>query len=304
MPSVQQLLGGASAAGPTQLNMIPQLPTITDIPTGGQFLQSSPYNEQQLAAYQNLLTTGQQRLQNPAAGFEPFAQRARQQFQSNIVPSIAERFTSMGGGQRSSAFQGALGSAASDLESQLAQAGGQYGLQTALQMIQQGLTPQYQQAYYQPSGINGILGSHLGETLPILGQLLAKNMASGQPFKQALTSGISSLFPSTATVADTAASVAAPVVGSAIGAGLSKAATAIPAAVKAAGPAAAATASPAAVAALAKKAATSAAPTAGAGVAATAAKGLGGATLGAIAMPIAVAGLFGWWLKELLSDED
>src|SRR5271154_2626387 len=48
-------------------------------------------------------------LQNPTAGFEPIAQKARTQFNTQTVPGLAERFTSLGGGQRSSAFQGALG---------------------------------------------------------------------------------------------------------------------------------------------------------------------------------------------------
>ncbi len=65
--------------------------------------------------------------------FEPIAQRARTQFQTQTVPGLAERFTALGG-QNSSAFQGALGSAASGLEEGLAAQGSQYGLQQNAQL--------------------------------------------------------------------------------------------------------------------------------------------------------------------------
>ena len=72
---------------------------------------------------------GMEGMQNPSAGFEPIAQQARQRFYSQTVPSLAERFTSMGNGQRSSAFQGALGRAGAGLEGDLAAQSSQYGLQ-------------------------------------------------------------------------------------------------------------------------------------------------------------------------------
>jgi hypothetical protein len=77
---------------------------------------------------------------NPGIGgqpgsFEPIAQRARTQFNTQTIPSLAERFTALGG-QNSSAFQGALGSAASGLEEGLAAQGSQYGLQQNAQLLQ------------------------------------------------------------------------------------------------------------------------------------------------------------------------
>src|SRR5277367_3365282 len=54
-----------------------------------------------------------QALQNPYEGFQPIENQARSQFQTSTIPSIAERFTSMGsGGQRSSAFGSATDQAA------------------------------------------------------------------------------------------------------------------------------------------------------------------------------------------------
>lgn len=75
------------------------------------------------------------------ADFGPIEQRARSQFSSQTVPSLAERFTAMGQGARnSSGFMGELGLAASDLESQLAGLRSQYGLN----QLQMGLTPQFE----------------------------------------------------------------------------------------------------------------------------------------------------------------
>lgn len=65
--------------------------------------------------------------------FAPIEQQARTQFNTQTIPSLAERFTAMGGegGQRSSAFQGALGRAGSDLEQGLAALKAQYALPQA-----------------------------------------------------------------------------------------------------------------------------------------------------------------------------
>ena len=65
-----------------------------------------------------------------AGGFAPIAEQARTQFEEQTVPSIAERFTAMGGGGgRSSAFAQQLGQAGAGLEQGLAAQGAQYGLQ-------------------------------------------------------------------------------------------------------------------------------------------------------------------------------
>ena len=73
-----------------------------------------------------------QQMQQPQQKFDfgPLAQQARTQFRTQTVPGLAERFTSMGGGgQRSSAFQGALGRAGAGLEENLAGTQSQIGLQ-------------------------------------------------------------------------------------------------------------------------------------------------------------------------------
>jgi hypothetical protein len=106
-----------------------------------------------------LLQLGQQNLQNPYQGFDPIQQQAEQQFATKTIPGLAERFTSLGNGaQNSSAFQGALGSAASGLHTQLGALRAQYGMQNqqnALQQLQLGLG---QNVYRQSQpGIGGQL---------------------------------------------------------------------------------------------------------------------------------------------------
>jgi hypothetical protein len=66
--------------------------------------------------------------QGQSPSFEPIAQKARTQFQTQTIPSLAERFTSMGN-RHSGAFKAALGNAGAGLEEGLAALGSQYGLQ-------------------------------------------------------------------------------------------------------------------------------------------------------------------------------
>lgn len=64
----------------------------------------------------------------PQTSFEPIAQLARQNFQEQTIPALAERFAGLGGLQ-STAFKGELGRAGSNLDNQLAALRSQYGLQ-------------------------------------------------------------------------------------------------------------------------------------------------------------------------------
>lgn len=88
---------------------------------------------------------------------------ARKQFSENTIPSLAERFSTLGA-QRSSEFRGALGQAGSDLESQLAGLRSQYGLQQA----RLGLIPQFENI--NETGRGG-LNSQLGQMLPMLAMM-------------------------------------------------------------------------------------------------------------------------------------
>jgi hypothetical protein len=65
--------------------------------------------------------------------FAPIEQQARENFQTKTVPSLAERFVGQGSGTHSSAFRGALGGAGSELETNLAALGAEYGLRNQAQ---------------------------------------------------------------------------------------------------------------------------------------------------------------------------
>jgi hypothetical protein len=115
----------------------------------------------------SLLSSTFQGLQNLQSGFEPIAQQAQNQFQTQTVPGLAERFTAMGGGQRSSAFQNALGSAGSGLQQNLAAMGSQYGLQNRTGLLDQlklGLLnqPKYEFTTRQGGALENIFGPLLG----------------------------------------------------------------------------------------------------------------------------------------------
>lgn len=153
-----------------------------------EMLQGTPARTENVP----LFNQGQQNLQNQSIqqllgllqgtggteGFKPFEEQARTQFQQNTIPTLAERFTALGGGQRSSAFQGALGNAASGLEQSLAGLRSQYGQnqlrsllpfagQQSFQPVQHARVPGFgEQALSGLAGISGpllaLLGMYLG----------------------------------------------------------------------------------------------------------------------------------------------
>ena len=136
-----------------------------------QYEQMQKFNPQQQQGFSQILQQALSGMQNPQEGFEPMAQQARSQFQSQTVPSLAERFTAMGqGGQRSSAFQGALGEAGAGLEEGLASQGSQYGLQRQGQLQQllgMGLTPQFDTFRNAPTqGLVGNMAAGAAEQIP------------------------------------------------------------------------------------------------------------------------------------------
>ncbi len=145
---------------------------------GGKFKQTpNKYNPQQQQALNSLLQQGLQGYQNPGTGFEPIEQQARTNFQKSI-PSLAERFTSLGGSDTrgSSDFAGMLGGAQSEFEQGLAALKAQYGQQNqqnSLRLIGLGLNPQTE-SYYQQG--NAGIGPQLLQTG---GQLAGNYLAGG-----------------------------------------------------------------------------------------------------------------------------
>jgi hypothetical protein len=117
---------------------------------GAQAQQLPRFTPEQQSALNQLLSQGLGQVKVGQGDENPIEQRARQQFQSQTIPSLAERFTSMGGsGTRgSSDFAGILGGAGADLESQLAM----LRYQSALQQLGLGLQPSFENIYIPQQG--------------------------------------------------------------------------------------------------------------------------------------------------------
>lgn len=130
----------------------------------GQWSKQYTKDEGQRQGQQQLLQQGLNQVNNPYQGFEPIADQARTQFNTQTIPSIANRFTNMGeGAQRSSAFQGALGAAGSQFEQGLAAMKSQYGFQNRAQGAQlagQGLESNFENNYTAggPSWLSSLFG--------------------------------------------------------------------------------------------------------------------------------------------------
>jgi hypothetical protein len=95
--------------------------------------------------------------------FSKIKRGAEENFYGSTVPSLAERFTGLGG-QNSSAFTGALASAGHGLDRDLAGLEAHYGMQQQqndrnylLQLLQQALQPQFENQYRPATG--GLFGS-------------------------------------------------------------------------------------------------------------------------------------------------
>lgn len=122
--------------------------------------------------------------------FAPIEQQARENFQTKTVPSLAERFVGQGSGTHSSAFRGALGGAGSELETNLAALGAEYGLRNQAQqqghlsnLLGHGLQ-QSQDNFYTPAqeGPGKQLIDAAGNIIGNLGSAAIQTGAAGQAF--------------------------------------------------------------------------------------------------------------------------
>src|SRR6266404_5198534 len=134
----------------------------------GFFMGHHPeiYNVSNLTGYQQrasnyILDQALRGLQQNQPNFTPIANQQLEQFYTQTVPSLAERFTSMGGGQRSSAFQGALANAGRFLHNDLAAQNQQFNQQNRsnyTNLLNFGLTPRFNTAL-NPGGAGLLPGA-------------------------------------------------------------------------------------------------------------------------------------------------
>lgn len=136
-----------------------------------QLLQQNRFNPAQENALNQLLQKSLSGLTGSQFDFSPIEQRARSQFQQQTVPSIAERFTSLGDNALSSpAFASQLGQAGAGLEEGLGAQKAGYGLQQQnmlMQLLQMALQPQMDS--YQVPQQEGFIQSILPTLLGLLG---------------------------------------------------------------------------------------------------------------------------------------
>lgn len=158
-----------------------------------QTQQLSRLNPTQQAAQNQILSMGLGGLQNlnQMFDFAPIEKEARNQFQSQTLPSIAERFTALGSGPNSSNYIGRLGAAGAGLEQSLASLKSNVGLQQQGQrqnflsnLLSLGLQPQTdtlynpeQPGFLQSAGVPLLQG--LGQALPYLLPLLLGGATGG-----------------------------------------------------------------------------------------------------------------------------
>lgn len=100
-------------------------------------------------------------------------QRYKSLFERETVPDLAERFTAMGGGQRSSAFEESLRRGGMDMSERLAGLKHQGGMQA----LGLGLQPQFQNVMMP--GSQGLLGQIMGPMAGILGKGLGGGLLGG-----------------------------------------------------------------------------------------------------------------------------
>jgi len=127
----------------------------------GERLTFERFDPEQAQALSQLLSFG-------LRGLEPGAleRKARTGFYQQTVPTLAERFTSLGqGSQQSSGFAQALGQAGANLETDIAA----LQSQRALQALGLGLTPKFESLYRrrQP-GLLESAGAGVLRSLPLL----------------------------------------------------------------------------------------------------------------------------------------
>lgn len=136
------------------------------------------------------------------SGFDPIAQQALTQFNEDTIPSLAERFTSMGSGaQNSSAFASQLGAHAADLQQGLAALRSQYGQQQQGMnqnllniLLNGGMQSQFHNHYTEPvGGFKQGIGRGIGGALPLAAAAGLTALTGGAAAPFLIPAGLSAL---------------------------------------------------------------------------------------------------------------
>lgn len=156
----------------------------------GRTQQTPRFSPAQLGLQNAALQQAQNILGQGQSGFEPIAERARQQFRTRTIPTIAERFSAMGGTPGgSSGFAGLLGEAATGLETDLVAQAAHYQQSLLNQLLSAGLQPQFDTQYVAgqpgllsqlfPAGLN-LAGSYFPGAGQGISSLLSNLLGGSQ----------------------------------------------------------------------------------------------------------------------------
>ena len=153
------------------------------------------FTSRETGAMNKMLEMAVSQMDPSRMSFDPIRQRLMSQYQQQILPSIAERFTGMGDGQGSSAFLGELTSGTNDFMERMGALESQYNMQMLpqyLRMGELGLTPQQEHMYIP--GSKGMLqsgGEALMEAIP---HAIAAYASGGTTLPASLTALFSKWF--------------------------------------------------------------------------------------------------------------
>jgi hypothetical protein len=159
---------------------------LEDLFGGGGNKQLGTLRPNQQNLQDSLINLIQQRLSGQG-GLSPISQNAMNRFNTQTVPSLAERFTSLGSGsQGSSAFAGQLGAAGGNLQNELA------GLdwQQILQLLGPALGQSSENIMQEPGGF----GTSSTQAIPDILKYLAANQGQ-QSFGSPSSSSLSQFNP-------------------------------------------------------------------------------------------------------------
>jgi len=163
--------------GSSRANMRSNFPT-ANLPQGAQAVQMPRFSPQTQSGIEELFQSALGGMRGlPPADFAPIRKAATSQFEQDIIPGIMERFTGAGaGGQRSSAFEQALGGAGTGLQERLAALEQGFNMQNRGQLLSQaqlGMTQpfgwegfQRQPGFGERFGVG--MNSYIGSLMPLL----------------------------------------------------------------------------------------------------------------------------------------